>query len=85
MAEDFREDTGEFYPGGTVIPKVPEVPIAGGGGGYVRKGGDVFLPTGEVDGVMRYVKQVMTHDERVGWGASGEGDYVLQGGEFVKL
>jgi hypothetical protein len=53
--------------------------------GFLRKGDDVFLPTGEVDGVMRYVKQVMVYDGRVGWGASWEGDYVLQGGEFVKL
>lgn len=29
MAEDLREDAGEFYPGGTVVPGVP----GGGGGG----------------------------------------------------
>ena len=37
MAEDLREDPGEFYPGGTVVPGVPVVPnipvVPGGGGG----------------------------------------------------
>ena len=33
MANDFREDSGEFYPGGTVVPGVPVVP---GGGSSVE-------------------------------------------------
>lgn len=37
MAEDFREDSGEYYPGGTVIPKVPETPVAGGGSGGISQ------------------------------------------------
>lgn len=35
MAEDLREDPGEFYPGGTVVPGVPVVPGGGGGSSVI--------------------------------------------------
>ncbi|MBR2921490.1 MAG: hypothetical protein IKC27_09080 [Kiritimatiellae bacterium] len=51
MAEDLREDAGEFYPGGTVVPGVPGVP---GGGSSV----EVVAPSPEGAGKAADAKAV---------------------------
>jgi hypothetical protein len=54
---------------------------------YVRKGGDVFLPSSvDEDGVQHYLKQAMAYDAEIGWGATWIGDYVLTAeGEYVEV
>ena len=37
------------------------------------------------DGVQHYVRQVMSHDEDIGWGADWVGDYVIVDGKFVEF
>lgn len=54
---------------------------------YVKKGGDVYLPSTVDDaGVQHYVKQTMAYDAEIGWGAIWGGDYILSvEGEFVSV
>lgn len=60
MAEDLREDPGEFYPGGTVVPGlptvVPNVPVAPGGSSV-----EVVAPSG--DGAGKAADAKATYDE----------------------
>lgn len=37
------------------------------------------------DGVQHYVRQVMSYDEEIGWGADWVGDYVIVDGKFVEF
>lgn len=86
MAEDLREDAGEFYPGGTVIPKVPETPIAGGGSGDVALGGDQYFKSEIVDGVQHYKRVEIRYDaDMADWGFVLVGDFVLEDGEMVEV
>jgi hypothetical protein len=83
---DERRDAGEYYPGGKVIPKVPEVPIAGGGGGDVTLGGDQYVKGNVVDGVQRYKKMVISYDRDMrDWGLSFVGEFILIGDKMVQL
>ena len=50
------------------------------------KGGDVYVKSQMVGGVQHYVRQVMSHDPEIGWGADWTGDYILgSNGEFVEV
>ena len=50
------------------------------------KGADVYLKSRMVGGVQHYVKQTMSHDPEIGWGADWMGDYVLgSDGQFVEV
>ena len=50
---------------------------------YVTKGSDVYLKSEVVGDVQHYVKQVMSYDPEIGWGADWTGDYILSEGEFI--
>lgn len=51
---------------------------------YVVKGGDLYVRSEVRDGVQHYVKQSMSYDPEIGWGAEWVGDYILTAdGEFV--
>ena len=50
------------------------------------KGGDFYCKSKMVGGVQHYVKQVISHDPEIGWGADWTGDYVLgSDGQFVEV
>ena len=50
------------------------------------KGSDVYCKTQVVNGVQHYVKQVMSHNPEIGWGADWTGDYILgSDGNFVEV
>ncbi len=50
---------------------------------YYRIGSDLYFKSYSKGGVQHYVKQTMSHDEEIGWGADWTGDYILVDGEFV--
>jgi Mn-containing catalase len=52
---------------------------------YVVKGSDVYLKSEVVAEVQHYVKQVMSYDPEIGWGADWTGDYILADGEFIPV
>lgn len=50
------------------------------------KGGDIYCKSQMVGGVQHYVKQVISHDPEIGWGADWTGDYVLgSDGQYVEV
>ena len=52
---------------------------------YVVKGDDVYCKSRVVDGVQHFVRQVMSYDPEIGWGADWVGDYVLEDGAYVEV
>lgn len=52
--------------------------------GYVVKGGDIYCKSKMVGGIQHFVKQSMSYDPKIGWGADWGGDYVLSAdGQYV--
>ena len=50
------------------------------------KGGDIYVKSRIVEGVQHYVKQTVSFDSDIGWGADWTGDYILgTDGEFVEV
>lgn len=50
------------------------------------KGGDIYCKSQMVGGVQHYVKQVISHNPEIGWGADWTGDYVLgSDGQYVEV
>lgn len=50
------------------------------------KGGDIYVKSQMVEGVQHYVKQTVSFDADIGWGADWTGDYILgSDGEFVEV
>lgn len=50
------------------------------------KGSDVYVKSRMVGGVQHYVKQEMSFDPEIGWGADWTGDYMLgSDGQFVEV
>ena len=52
---------------------------------YVVKGSDVYCKSEVVAEVQHYVKQVMSKNPEIGWGADWIGDYILADGEFIPV
>ena len=52
---------------------------------YVVKGSDVYFKSEVVAEVQHYVKQEMSYDPEIGWGADWTGDYILADGEFIPV
>ena len=50
------------------------------------KGGDIYCKSQMVGGVQHYVKQTISHDPEIGWGADWTGDYILDAsGNYVEV
>ena len=76
---DTREDIGEFYPGGEVVPKRP----IKADNNYITVGADQYIKSEIVDGVQHYTKLAMVNHAELGWTLTTDGDYILVDGEFV--
>lgn len=86
MDKDTRRDTGDYYPGGTVVTRQPQAATVDWSV-LAKKGEDtyVYFKT-DGAGVKHYKKQVIEYDDDMDdYGAVWTGDYILVNGEYVEV